>query len=188
MDSLSAKLSRNIYVLWSLAGCVSCGVLRTAYFALCHSLLSYGIMFWGQAADAHRVFALQRRAVRIIAGLSYREHCKESFRTLKILTFSSTFTLHSTHSLHVKTNLHKYKTGSDFHVYDTRNRECLNIPYFRLTKCQNGPNFLAIKYFNALPVNVKNLPLPTFKKRIKDFLISEAFYSCEEFLKCNKTF
>ncbi|GBP00321.1 Probable RNA-directed DNA polymerase from transposon BS [Eumeta japonica] len=38
----------------------------TVYFGCFHSLMSYGIWLWGNAADIHKIFVLQKRAVRAI--------------------------------------------------------------------------------------------------------------------------
>ena len=184
IDNLCKKLSKNIFLLRNLAYCVSQDILCTVYFSLCHSLLSYSVLVWGHAAERGRVFALQRRAIRIIAGLNYRDDCSDSFKNLKILTFPCIFILENL--LYAKKNLAKYNSNNDFHHYETRNREDLTTPYFRLRKCQNGPNFLAIKYFNKIPKKTRQLPLNQFKNRIKEFLISEAFYDVDSFL--NYTF
>lgn len=184
IENLAARMSRNIFVLRSLAGGVSEDVLRTAYFALCHSLLSYGILVWGCAATAGRIFALQRRAVRIVGGLSYRHDCRLAFIRLGILTYPCVFIYENL--MHAKVNIYKYNANSDFHTYNTRNRNDLITPYFRLKKCQNGPNFLAVKYFNSLPSKIRDLPLKQFKQSIKKFLTLSAFYSTDDFLNCDK--
>ena len=186
IDNLATRISRAVFMLRNLAGSVSGGVLRTAYFALCHSLLSYGVVVWGRAATAHRIFALQRRAVRIVAGLSYREDCQNAFVNLGILTFPCVFIYEIL--LYAKGSIHKYNINSDFHAYDTRNKNDLTTPYCRLTKCQNGPTFLAVKYFNKLPEAVRDLPLQQYKKTIKKLLLSKAFYSVDMFEKCDLIF
>ncbi|GBP09148.1 hypothetical protein EVAR_4028_1 [Eumeta japonica] len=39
-------------------------------------LMSYGILVWGNAADIHRIFVLQKRAIRAIYGLGSRVSLK----------------------------------------------------------------------------------------------------------------
>lgn len=91
IENLSKKLSKNIFILRNLANEVGKNALKNAYFALCHSLLSYAVLAWGQASNLARIFALQRRAIRIISGLNYRDDCREKFRNLKILTLPSIY-------------------------------------------------------------------------------------------------
>lgn len=85
-SSLVSKLSSNTFLLRRLSGSVSRSVLRQAYFALLHSHISYAILIWGHCTGAADVFRVQRRAVRVIANLSYRDNCRDVFVSLGILT------------------------------------------------------------------------------------------------------
>lgn len=52
--------------------------IRTAYFSVIHTLLTYGILVWGLGCGWQKVFVLlQTRAVRIIAKLLHREVAKQ---------------------------------------------------------------------------------------------------------------
>jgi hypothetical protein len=53
--------------------------------------MSYGIMFWGNSPHSPVIFKMQKRAIRILMGIGYRESCRESFQELKILTLSSQY-------------------------------------------------------------------------------------------------
>jgi hypothetical protein len=55
------------------------------YFAYFHSVIIYGIIFWGNSTDADRVFMLQKRIVRIVAGVGSRSSCRSLFMKLYIL-------------------------------------------------------------------------------------------------------
>ena len=180
IESVCKKLKSNIFALRGLAGVVTGDVLRTAYFALVHSLLTYAVLVWGHAADWGRVFALQRRAVRIVAGLGYRDDCVNSFVELGILTFPNLYILENV--LYVKNNLDRYPTNSSFHNYDTRHGADLATPWMRVGRCRNGPNILAVHFFNRLPGNVRDLELKTFKRVVKGFLLHKPFYSTQEYL------
>jgi len=46
--------------------------------------MSYGIMFWGNSPHSPVIFKMQKRVIRILMGIGYRE----SFKELKILTLS----------------------------------------------------------------------------------------------------
>lgn len=180
IDALCKKLKRNIFALRNLAGTVSGGVLRTAYFALVHSLITYAVLVWGHAADWKRVFALQRRAVRVVAGLSYREDCSDSFVSLKILTFPNIFILENL--MHVKNNMDCYPTNSNFHDYNTRYKTDLVTPWYRVGRCQNGPNVRAIKFYNKLPTGIRHLNTKAFKRAIRDVLLKNPFYDTQQYL------
>jgi hypothetical protein len=43
--------------------------LRVVYFVYLHSVLQYGIIFWGNSARVHEVFKLQKRRVALMSGV-----------------------------------------------------------------------------------------------------------------------
>ena len=66
-------------------------VLRAAYFVLVHCHLEYALLAWGHMSTCDRLFKSQRRAIRVVANLAYREDCRSYFRSLGILTVPSMF-------------------------------------------------------------------------------------------------
>ena len=69
VDMIGPKVNRGIFVLRRLASTVDRDVLRSAYFALVHSHLSYCILAWGNTPICAQLFKLQRRAIRVLGGL-----------------------------------------------------------------------------------------------------------------------
>jgi hypothetical protein len=55
------------------------------YFAIFHSQLRYGIIFWGCDRQSTKVFKLQKKVVRLICNVKRNTSCRELFRTLNIL-------------------------------------------------------------------------------------------------------
>ncbi|XP_045477601.1 uncharacterized protein LOC123682843 [Harmonia axyridis] len=180
IEEVCGKLRSTVFLLRNLSECVSIKTLLTAYHALFHSVMSYGIMAWGEAATSSRVFALQRKAVRIIAGLGYRDDCRGTFRKLEVLTFPSVFILSSL--THIKKNERNFLCHGDIHDHLTRGRSDLVAAHCRLTKSQKRPEYIAIKLFNRLPMGIRQLPLHKFKKTVKKHLANAAVYSTEEYL------
>jgi hypothetical protein len=60
--------------------------LVTAYHALVHSNITYAILVWGHSTHLRKVFNQQRRCIRVLGGLGYRDDCRDIFKTFKILT------------------------------------------------------------------------------------------------------
>lgn len=174
------KVSKKLYLLRNLSRNVSQKTLLTAYHGLIHSVISYAILIWGHSCASSAVFGIQRKAIRIIAGLKYRDDCKLEFINLSILTLPCAFILQSL--LYIKENEDKFTTHSQIHSYPTRNRDKININFLRLRKTQNGTNYYGILFFNVLPMHVKQLDMNKFKISVKNFLLKNAFYSFEEFL------
>lgn len=57
--------------------------------------------------------------------------------------------------------------------------------FWRLRRCQSGPGYWAIKFFNKLPKELRDLPLRAFKRKVHEILVKNAFYNFNEFLNCN---
>jgi hypothetical protein len=87
------------------------------YYAYFHSIIHYGIIFWGNPSYAINIFHLQKRIVRIVTGIDKRNSCRQIFTTLKILPLSS---LHIYSLLcFVFDNMDQYYFVSDAHNRDT---------------------------------------------------------------------
>ena len=108
------KLCKNIFVLRHLYNQLPLETLRVAYFALIQAQLSYGLLIWGHSSSRHRIFGLQRKAVRVLGGLKYRDDCKHHFKRFKIMTLPSLYIFHCL--IYVKSNLTVYKTHRDVHT------------------------------------------------------------------------
>ncbi|KAK9694736.1 hypothetical protein QE152_g33317 [Popillia japonica] len=133
-----------------------------------------------QAACVDEVVCIDQAAQT--AAKQYRDECRESFIKLKILTLPALFILECL--LYIKASANRRRTHSNNHGYETRNRTELLPKFCRLSKTQRNAEYLAIKFYNKLPSEVKLLPAGRFRSHIKGFLVARAFYSCEEFLAC----
>jgi hypothetical protein len=57
----------------------------TLYHAYFQSLLSYGLIFWGNSANAKLIFKLQKRAIRALMQVPKTTSCKQYFKLLHML-------------------------------------------------------------------------------------------------------
>jgi hypothetical protein len=126
--------------------------LRTIYFSYVHSVMTYGIIFWGNSSDSYNIFRLQKRAIRIIRNAGNRISCHELF---KKLTLYSQYILSLL--LFVVKNTEEFITNSEVHTINTWHRSDLHPPSINLTKYQKGVYYSVIKIFTHLPQNIKNL-------------------------------
>ena len=177
---LAKQLSKNTFMLRSLANQVSQEVLKIAFSSLIQCFLRYGILIWGHASCRHYLFSIQRRAIRIVAGLPYRADCRPAFRELNILTFPALFIYECL--LYIKQNIHIFDKFGDFHAYNTRTRDKLCLKSIRLTRTQTAHRYFGIKFYNCLPADIKNLNLVKFKKVVKQLLINGVYYDYDEYL------
>lgn len=176
--SLCKKLSSKIYLIRQLKSLVSDQVLKTAYFGLFQSLLNYAILAWGHSTHSKRVFAVQRKCLRIMCGLQFRDDCRQAFVDSKILTLPCLYVLQSI--MYIKANEMDYQTFP--HAYSTRGKDSFVVPFHRLKRSREATHYHGLLFFNKLPNCFRVLSPAQLKKSIKDILIENAFYSIEEFL------
>ena len=179
MLSVIKKLTKGIYMIRNLVKLIPPHTLKLVYHACFCSHMSYAILCWGGSTHAAEVFRVQRRCVRVMTGLGYRDCCRQKFIELRILTFPCIYIL--TCLLHIRDHLDDYTRLHDNHHYNTRNNNDLLIRYTRIQRSRDGITYYGIRFFNALPAAVQVLSTTRFKRIIKDYLIVKAFYDYDEF-------
>ena len=181
LHNLEMKLSKICFALRILVKASSVESARTMYFAYFHSVLTYGIMVWGNSTKASQIFKLQKRAIRAIAQVSQRTSCRPLFKILQILPLPSMYIYETLN--YVKSNLSNLSTNSDKHTYDTRNKNNLFIEPFNTTMYKNCFLQTGLLMYNKLPNYLKEITAPhKFKKELYSILSSNCFYSIQEFL------
>jgi hypothetical protein len=60
---------------------------QSKYFAYLHSEKKYGIILGGNSSHSKRIFTLQKKIVRIMAGTKPRNLCRSLFKKLEIFLF-----------------------------------------------------------------------------------------------------
>jgi len=73
------KLSSACFALRSIKPPVSQQMLKATYYSQFHSIILYGLMFWGNSEHSDKVFKIQKRIVRIMAGIGKRDSCRKLF-------------------------------------------------------------------------------------------------------------
>jgi hypothetical protein len=61
LEYILPKLSSAVFIIRSLSYFMSSETLRMMYFSYFHSIIKYGIIFWGNSTNISRVFKLQRK-------------------------------------------------------------------------------------------------------------------------------
>jgi hypothetical protein len=165
-DYIASKVCRNIYLLRNMSNGLSAHCLRIAYYSLINCHLEYCILVWGHSSSRHKLFQLQRRSVRIIANIGYRDDCRQKFIDLKILTLPC---------------LYMYRS-----VEYILNVDASYKP-LRLSKSRDAVNYYCIKFYNKLPNSIKKERVEVVLRVTGDCLLRGAFYSFEEFLSADLT-
>ena len=180
IDRLINKLSTACYVIRSLKPHVNTNAIIMIYLSLFHTVMTYGIISWGNSSHSPQVFRMQKRPIRIIMGCGNRESCRNLVNGLNILPLMSQYIL----SLltFVSNNKEQYFADSEIHNINTRHNSDLHLSRTHLNTCQKGVYYSDIKIFNSLPQNIKTyFDNPrTFKKAVKIFVYTNSFYSLNE--------
>lgn len=184
--TLASKLSSAAYAVRRIKQLTNVETAKLVYFSYFHSVMSYGILLWGKAADIQTIFVLQKRAVRSIYSLGARESLREKFKETNILTVASQYILENI--MYVRKNQHEFKQNSDIHHYNTRSKNKLVMPTHRLRKV--GTSFVGncVRFYNKIPNDVVNFPCSKFKTHIKRHLLNKAYYTVNDFLDDNDVF
>lgn len=186
VDGLAARLSKSVYLLKNLIKFLPLSVCLQTYHAVFQSVATYAILVWGHSCHSDRIFALQRRAVRVLAGLGYRDDARIAFTRLGILTIPCKYIFECL--VYTYKNIDKYSRNGDCHNYPTRVRQEIRVNYLRLNRSRISTNYYGPILFNKLSDRLKSLPLSIFKSKLKDLLHKVAYYSVDEFLKSDIIF
>ena len=119
-DSIMKKLSKACYMIRNAKTCMSVSSLKMIYHAFFHSVMSYGIIFWGNSSYNTMIFKIKKKAIRIIEGCGNSVSCRNLFKKLQILPLESQYTISLL--MFVVQNKNLFMTNNENHNLDTRQR------------------------------------------------------------------
>jgi hypothetical protein len=148
------------------------------HFTTVHSIVAYGIIFWGISTYSKIIFKIQKRIIRTIMHVGNKDSCRNIFKKLHILQTQYIFS-----TLFVAKNKDLFKTISEVHSFNSRFQYYLHIPTANLTVYQKGVWYSGARIYNHLPPALKQLSDDTlkFKAALKRFLLTNSFYTMEEY-------
>jgi hypothetical protein len=186
IDTIIPKLSSASFSLIVAKPFLSQDSLKMVYYSYFHSIITYGLIFWGNSHYSNIIFRLQKRIIRIILGIRGRNSCREHFKKLKILPLQSQYILSLLHF--VVDNGDYFKVNSEIHNTNTRNKSNLYLPISNLSVYQKGTYYSGITVFNSLPSQTKDLSHDRnqFKWALKNFFYFHSFYTLDEYFSCNR--
>ena len=166
---------------------MSLDVLRSTYFLYVHSIISYGITFWGNSSHSEEMFEIQRRIIRIIINSSKTASCQQLFKELNILPTESQYTFSML--LFVTKDKYQFLSNSQVHKINTTQTSDLYVPTANLAIYQKGVYNSGIKIYNHLPTAIKDLSGDDnkFKLALRRYLLHNSFYTLEEYFNTQFT-
>jgi hypothetical protein len=139
ITELTSKLNKACYAIRAIKPFMSLDVMKMIYFSHVHSVISYGIIFWGNSHLSDSIFKIQKRIIRVITNSGRRDSCRELYKKLQILVHLSQYIF----SLPVFVNKNRscFTSNSEIHDINTRHNHNLHLPSTNLTLVQKGVIF-----------------------------------------------
>lgn len=184
-EQITKKLSSALYAIKRIKLIAGKKPALTAYHSLMASHIRFGIIAWGGAPHSYLepILILQKKAIRIINDYEINTPCRELFKEEKILTVISIYICETI--LYAIQNINISRSA--IHQHNTRRKEDKDLPYRRLKKSQDHPQYIGTKFYNHLPQNIKSLTnnKTKFKQALINFLSHHPCYTKQEFFLIN---
>jgi hypothetical protein len=155
IDKLIPKLSGACYAVRSMLHVSNTDTLRSVYFAYFQSIMKYGIIFLGNSSNSKKIFTLQKKIGKLMAGVKPINSCRSVFKKLKILALPCQY-IFSLMNFTVNNQEH-FQINSAIHSVNTRNKNQLHRPIANLSFFQKSAYYAGIKIFNTLPSSLTSL-------------------------------
>ena len=106
------------------------------YYSYFHSVITYGLLFWGNSPDSIKIFRLQKKIIRIMMGCRNGDSCRKLLYNFKILPLPSQciFPL----LLFMIRNKNQFLVNSEIYHIDTRQHTNFHRPSANVTGYQKG--------------------------------------------------
>ena len=156
------------------------------YYSYFHSVMTHGLLFWGNSPDSIKIFRLQKKIIRIMVGCRSRDSCRKFFFNLEILPLPSQYILSLL--LCMIRNKNQFLINSEIYHINSRQHANLHQPSVNVSKYQKAVYYLGVKVFNLLPPYIKTESdnHKKFKVVLQTFLLENSFYSLEEYFELQK--
>ena len=69
-------MSQACYIIRAVKPFFMQDVLKMIYYAYCHSVVTYGLLFWGNSLHSIEVLRLKKEIIRIMMGARSRDPAK----------------------------------------------------------------------------------------------------------------
>jgi hypothetical protein len=120
-----------------------------------HSLMTYGIIFWGNSSCSMHIFRTKKRLIRVKSGLRPNDSCRDVFKEWIILPLQSQYTFSLL--IFMVNNMGSYHQTSQIHGFNPRCNFDLYCPQINLKIYHRGLYYFGIKLFNHLPSSTNEL-------------------------------
>ena len=185
---IASRISRSNGIIAKLRHFLTLSQLRQLYYSIIYPYISYAILAWGSAYKTHikKIQTKQNHAIRLIFFARTIGEVTES--ALPLLNLLDVLTVNNVYRLHILKFTHLWHKGllpvlfqnyfqyaRSIHGYNTRcaSKQNLYKPKERTNTGKQTVAFSASVLWDNIPVDLKNLNVFKFSKKLKHYLLSE---------------
>ena len=180
---ISGKLARGTGVLLKVRRYLMKETLISLYYSFVYPYLIYCNHVWGLACKTHMntLFLLQKRIIRIIAGVNRRSHTDPIFKELKLLKCNDINTyligrlMHRIYNGDITLLRSNFKKNKEVHQYGTRQINHYHVPPVKTELGKSALRFHGVVIWNKI-LNLGMDPVMTdyeFSKSLKNHLLQD---------------
>ena len=179
---VSGKVARGIGILIKARKYLPKDAILSLYYSFIYPYLTYCNLVWGTACVSHleRLKILQKKAMRIIAGVKPREHTDPLFKEFKLLKIkeineflTARFMFKIFKGTIIDTLQELFLKNTDIHSYATRQSSEYHVPRVHTELSKRNIRFHGVKVWNNLMKKgiTKDCSEAVFKNLLKKVLI-----------------
>ena len=178
---IKGKISRTLGILYKSKKVFDKKVLLTLYNSFIHPLFTYCICVWGRTPQCYLepLKKLQKRAIRIIAGVNRLAHTAPLFNDLKVMNieniyiYNSMLTMYKYHHSKLPSIFSSFFSRNiEIHSHNTRQQSKLHVLRKTSTKAGNTFRVCGVKIYNHLVTRLDlSAKISPFKKALKMYIL-----------------
>ena len=165
INIICSKISKATFVINRVKHFLPHCALKSLYYTLIHSHMTYGIQAWGNSTSITKLGVLQKRVIRIINKKRHRSHTDPIFKSESILKISDLYKLHvslfmfdlqnGSLPISFKTYIQQSETATHYTMY-TRQYGLLKKERARTTFSSKLPKHNFTNIWNNISENIRN--------------------------------
>jgi hypothetical protein len=113
LHSTAVAVHYCMHTQWSIRNTFNFSTLKMIYYSYVHSIMTYGIIFWGNSPHSTHIFKIQKRIIRIMTKSRRRDSCRHLFKRFEILPLKSQYIFSTL--LFVAKNKDSFITNQEIH-------------------------------------------------------------------------
>ena len=184
ISHIRKKVSKGLYILGRARKFFDSTTIKDLYYAFVHPYFSYCNEVWGNTYETYYdcLVKLQKRAIRIIAGVSSRAHTAELFKIYNIIPIDDQKLYHYNICMFLyklQNNLlppgirSYYSTNNQIHQHDTRHSDKLHVSNFNSGLSKRSLHHQSAMLYRKYPNLQTHLPITSYKYHTKIMLLCD---------------